>query len=139
MTPQAFHDRCDGKANTFTFVRDKNNNVFGGFTCVPWSGRGGHTTDKCAFLFNLTQGKVQRVTQASNAVYMSHNSGPTFGGDLWCDDDDYDDYDDHDNLDLDLDLDVLGGSARPCSFGQIVSFGSFTAVEVEVWGTNATQ
>jgi hypothetical protein len=31
-----FHDRCNGRAKTLTVISDRNGNVFGGFTPVPW-------------------------------------------------------------------------------------------------------
>jgi hypothetical protein len=31
-----FHDRCDGHANTLTFIEDTERNIFGGFTPVKW-------------------------------------------------------------------------------------------------------
>jgi hypothetical protein len=32
----AFHDRCDGHANTVTLIRDTGGNIFGGFTPLAW-------------------------------------------------------------------------------------------------------
>jgi hypothetical protein len=34
--PNNFQDRCVGHANTVTIILDKNGNIFGGFTPVPW-------------------------------------------------------------------------------------------------------
>jgi hypothetical protein len=36
---QAFHDRCDGHANTLAIILDTNGNIFGGFTPVEWESR----------------------------------------------------------------------------------------------------
>jgi hypothetical protein len=35
FTAKAFHDHCDGKADTFTIIQDTNGSVLGGFTPVP--------------------------------------------------------------------------------------------------------
>jgi hypothetical protein len=37
---QNFHDRCDGHANTLTFIEDTEGNIFGGFTPVEWESSG---------------------------------------------------------------------------------------------------
>lgn len=31
-----FHSRCDGKPKTLTLVKSSNENIFGGYTILPW-------------------------------------------------------------------------------------------------------
>ena len=31
-----FHSLCDNKGATVTIVKDTNNNIFGGYTSIPW-------------------------------------------------------------------------------------------------------
>jgi hypothetical protein len=39
FTTKEFHRRCDGHANTLTFILDTKGNMFGGFTPVEWESR----------------------------------------------------------------------------------------------------
>jgi hypothetical protein len=91
---KAFHRICDGKRDTLTVVEDKDKNVFGGFTPVPWeSSAGRHLSDPKGrgFLFTIINpGKLRpRVfavkSDATNkAIYCSGALGPCFGErDLW--------------------------------------------------------
>jgi hypothetical protein len=36
LPAREFHRRCDGHANTLTFILDTDENVFGGFKSVEW-------------------------------------------------------------------------------------------------------
>jgi hypothetical protein len=38
-TVRDFDGRCDGHANTLTFIEDTDGNIFGGFTPVKWKSR----------------------------------------------------------------------------------------------------
>jgi hypothetical protein len=52
-----FHGRCDGHANTLTFIEDTEGNIFGGFTPVQWHSppttRYEADPDRRSFLFTL--------------------------------------------------------------------------------------
>ena len=48
--PKIFHKKCDGIPNTICIIHTHNNNVFGGYTTIPW-GIGAWHTDKYAFIF----------------------------------------------------------------------------------------
>jgi len=80
----AFHQLCDGKANTVTFIKNTNGFIFGGFTSVPWSSLDSHKADSTAFLFSLTNPSNTplklKVKSSQNAVYHSSSNGPSFGG-----------------------------------------------------------
>ena len=52
--PETFHRLCDGQGKTLTIIKNNKGFIFGGFTSVPWSSKGGDITDYTAFLFTLT-------------------------------------------------------------------------------------
>jgi len=77
-----FHQKCDGKGATITFIKTTNGKRIGGFTMIPWTNAGGtYKEDPEAFIFSLdaTQKFVQ-YRYSNNAVYHNSGYGPTFGG-----------------------------------------------------------
>ena len=76
-----FHSKCDNIPNTLCVIQSDTNNVFGGFTSIPWSSSrssGWHRDDN-AFLFLLRslQGNkpnIFKATRGSTHVYHE----PTF-------------------------------------------------------------
>ena len=48
-----FHEKCNGKENTVTFVKTVNNFRFGGFANKPWNSNGSYFNDDKAFIFSL--------------------------------------------------------------------------------------
>uniref|UniRef100_A0A0G4FBU9 TLDc domain-containing protein n=1 Tax=Chromera velia CCMP2878 TaxID=1169474 RepID=A0A0G4FBU9_9ALVE len=90
MNAQAFHAKADGLGPTLTLIRC-GDNVFGGYTKVPWGIGGFYASDSTARLFTLhsTLGldPVQfPVKDADRAVYLHPQLGPCFGSghDLNC-------------------------------------------------------
>jgi hypothetical protein len=56
FTPQEFHRRCDGRANTLTLISDTDGNLYGGFTPVKWESASAKLKDDDSlrrFLFTL--------------------------------------------------------------------------------------
>jgi hypothetical protein len=87
-----FHSRCDGHANTVTFVQDVRGNVFGGFTPQEWESRFPGTREKGddslpTFIFTLKNPSgsppkkfALRLEKQNEAICCCPNSGPVFGG-----------------------------------------------------------
>ena len=49
-----FHQKCDGKGATITFIKTTNGKRIGGFTMIPWTNAGGaYKEDPEAFIFSL--------------------------------------------------------------------------------------
>ncbi|KAL9954740.1 hypothetical protein ACROYT_G042314 [Oculina patagonica] len=81
-----FHSRCDNKGPTVTIVKS-GNNIFGGFTEVPWKSQGDWTTCRDAFLFSVVNPHGLGPTkmplksgQQRYAIYCLSSHGPLLGG-----------------------------------------------------------
>jgi hypothetical protein len=94
---RAFHERCDGHANTLTLILDTDGNIFGGFTPVEWESRvsNGKSGDEnnCfkadpsqkSFLFTLKNSHsiparrfVLKADKQHRAIYCSSTCSPVF-------------------------------------------------------------
>jgi hypothetical protein len=86
FTTKAFHEKCDGKANTLTLIQTDNKYVFGGFASAEWTSAGKFISDSKAFIFNSRMGNKIRnklykynVKNPEKALYGGSEYGPTFG------------------------------------------------------------
>eukprot|EP01084_Bolivina_argentea_P020697 38483_1 len=52
-----FHQKCDNKGKTLTIIQTDKNNVFGGYTSVPWTSFMNKIPDETAFLFLIRSNK----------------------------------------------------------------------------------
>jgi hypothetical protein len=95
-----FHSRCDGHANTLTFIEDVSGNLFGAFTPVEWESRPCKGSgDSCykdddslkSFLFTLKNPqntgsmKFPLWGHGHRAIICNFAYGPCFGGIIVCD------------------------------------------------------
>jgi hypothetical protein len=83
-----FHVRCDGHANTLTFIEDTEGNIFGGLTPVKWES--GHYLFKAdpslkSFLFTLKNPHniparkfALKAERKEKAIFCSSSCGPLF-------------------------------------------------------------
>jgi hypothetical protein len=95
---KAFHDRCDGRANTLTIIQDTDGNVFGGFTPVEWASpvwnnQGGDKNNTLrgddslrSFLFTLRNPHsvpprkfALKAEGKHRAIICRYGRGPVFG------------------------------------------------------------
>jgi len=95
---KGFHDACDRKGATVTFVRTKEGHVFGGAVDKSWASPStdSYVASDSAFLFCIkcygagwvgtelgaspSQLKLNGKSHNANALYHISRSGPTFGG-----------------------------------------------------------
>ena len=90
---KAFHQKCDGKVNTITIIRNNANYVFGGYASAAWNSSNALINDSTAFIFSLrrngnseNQKFIIKSTSTENAIYGGSGYGPTFGRDIYiCD------------------------------------------------------
>ncbi|GES93550.1 hypothetical protein GLOIN_2v1868421 [Rhizophagus clarus] len=88
FTPKKFHELCDGKPNTVTFVKVKGiEEILGGYNPLKWESisKWGSTKDSFIFSFknkNIKDAILSKVKDTNYALDYSDKSGPTFGWDL---------------------------------------------------------
>ena len=83
----SFHKICDDKGPTLIIIQSKEfNHVFGGYSNISWSSRGGYKSDPLAFLF-LVRSQFDHSPQifeaengGHNALFHHENYGFNFGG-----------------------------------------------------------
>ncbi len=79
-----FHSKCDNAPNTLVIIRTVNNNIFGAYVEVSWSGGGSYKSDSNAFLFSLINPSKNPIkmpiSSTQYAIYAHPSYGPTFGG-----------------------------------------------------------
>ena len=83
MTAQNFHNKCDNKGKTICLCLNDKNNIFGGYSSIPWANNGGNKTSNDCFLFTLTNIYNTEPTKfkyiKERSVYHDANYGPVFG------------------------------------------------------------
>jgi hypothetical protein len=84
FTGEAFHQKCDGKANTVTIIKTDGDYVFGGYTAAEWNSDGNKIEDSNAFIFSLRRNGVSQsdkflVYKTNEAIFGYSGYGPTFG------------------------------------------------------------
>ena len=103
-----FHSKCNGKSNTLTLLKAKENNfIFGGFTMVSWDSSSGWKSDANAFIFSLTNKDNQPLKMKIGlfrhqyAIRCHSSFGPRFGDDIHIADDANTTMDSYSNLGCD--------------------------------------
>jgi hypothetical protein len=84
FTTEAFHEKCDGKADTVTIIKTDLDYVFGGFASAIWTSVTGFISDSKAFIFSVRRKGITnsikfKVKNAIKALYGGSEYGPTFG------------------------------------------------------------
>lgn len=75
-----FHNKCNGKGATITFIKTTGGKRIGGFTMIPWTSLGNYKKDPDAFIFSLDCcQKFVQWRNFDNSIYDHSSYGPTFG------------------------------------------------------------
>ena len=85
-----FHELCDNKGPTFTFIQTEFGTVMGDYTAMSWKSSNGYIADRTAFLFLIRSNEHNRecpvIYDIRNdgddheyAIYDAKDDGPTFG------------------------------------------------------------
>ncbi|GBC11719.1 uncharacterized protein OCT59_025263 [Rhizophagus irregularis] len=91
FTPKKFHELCDNKPNTVTFIKIKGTEeIIGGYNPVIWetpqTSSWGKTEDSFIFSFknknNFKDAILSKVINSNYALLFGSISGPYFGGDI---------------------------------------------------------
>jgi hypothetical protein len=92
FTPKKFHELCDNKPSTVTFIKIKGTEeIIGGYNPTIWSSSGGFGKTKGSFIFSFKNSKnnfiedinISNVGNANYALDYSHKCGPKFGSDIF--------------------------------------------------------
>ena len=76
-----FHNKCNKKGPTITFIKTTAGKRIGGFTMVSWESIGNYKKDNDAFIFSLdAYQKFVQWRYFDYAIYDHSSYGPTFGG-----------------------------------------------------------
>ncbi|EXX52769.1 hypothetical protein RirG_250030 [Rhizophagus irregularis DAOM 197198w] len=91
FTPKKFHELCDGKSKTLTFIKIKGTEeVVGGYNPLTWessesSGEWGETKESFIFSFknkNIKNAIISNVKKTECAILYNSIGGPLFGSDI---------------------------------------------------------
>ncbi|GES90297.1 hypothetical protein GLOIN_2v1779084 [Rhizophagus clarus] len=92
FTPKTFHEMCDNKFCTVTFIKIKETEeIIGGYNPIEWKsnrddGKWGKTKNSFVFSFkskkNFRDPILSYVKHMDYAVYYRNDYGPTFGDDI---------------------------------------------------------
>ncbi|MCQ2816898.1 MAG: TLD domain-containing protein [archaeon] len=75
----SFHERCDGRNFTLTFVRSEGGRRFGGFATSAWDSGDEYVEDTKAFVFSLDKKKIYPYKNNGKAIWCREDFGPSFG------------------------------------------------------------
>ena len=83
MTSNDFHNKCDNKGKTICLFLNDKDNIFGGYSSIPWESNGGDKTANDCFLFTLSNIYNTEPTKfpyvKDRSVYHGSDCGPYFG------------------------------------------------------------
>jgi len=83
MTSKDFHNKCDNKGKTICLFLNDKDNIFGGYSSIPWTSNGGDKIANDCFIFTLTNIYNTEPTKfpyvQNRSVYHDANYGPYFG------------------------------------------------------------
>ncbi|UZO04906.1 uncharacterized protein OCT59_025268 [Rhizophagus irregularis] len=90
LTPKKFHELCDGKSNTVTFIKVRGTDeIIGGYNPIKWESNYDWGEAKDSFIFSLKSndiffkdGIISNIEVADCALWFSTTAGPCFGDDI---------------------------------------------------------
>ena len=77
--PKDFHERCDNKGITITFIETEKGYKFGGYTELQWNSKGKFQKDKSTFIFSFNNREKYLPRNNNDSIYCGSNYGPVFG------------------------------------------------------------
>ena len=83
MTAKDFHNKCDNKGKTICLFLNDKDNIFGGYSSIPWTNNGGDKIANDCFLFTLNNIYNTEPTKfpyvKGRSVCHDSSFGPRFG------------------------------------------------------------
>ena len=80
-TPDDFHNKCDNKGITITFIETTKGYKFGGYTELPWDKSNSGKKDKSTFIFSFNNKQKYIARNNNNTISCYSVNGPRFGCD----------------------------------------------------------
>ena len=80
-TPNDFHNKCDNKGITITFIETTKGYKFGGYTELPWDISEKSKRDQTTFIFSFNNKQKYEARNKNDSISCAVNEGPTFGCD----------------------------------------------------------
>ena len=77
-TPDDFHNKCDNKGITITFIETTKGYKFGGYTELKWD-KSGNKKDNSTFIFSFNNKEKYLARNNNNTIGDHNNEGPRFG------------------------------------------------------------
>ena len=78
-TPNDFHNKCDNKGITITFIETTKGYIFGGYTELLWDKSERGKKDKSTFIFSFNNKKKYIPRNNNYFIYCASTEGPRFG------------------------------------------------------------
>ena len=75
----AFHNKCDNKGITITFIETTKGMKFGGYTELDWDLSETNKSDKSTFLFSFNNKEKYLPRNNNDSIYCGSDYGPVFG------------------------------------------------------------
>ncbi|GBB83235.1 hypothetical protein RclHR1_00100039 [Rhizophagus clarus] len=90
FTPEKFHELCDGKPNTVTFIKVRDSDeIIGGYNPLVWDSSNDWCEAEDTFIFSLKNNDIffkdaiiSNIEVTDCALWFSTTSGPCFGDDI---------------------------------------------------------
>jgi hypothetical protein len=88
FTPKKFHELCDGKHNTVTFIKIKGTEeIIGGYNPLKWESSNRWEKTKKSFIFsfkskNIKNAIISNIKNTDYALNYDNLNGPFFGSDI---------------------------------------------------------
>ena len=74
-----FHQKCDNKGKTITFIETQDGLIFGGYTELEWDSYSKEKYDNSTFIFSFNYNEKYTKRNNSYSIYCFKGKGPTFG------------------------------------------------------------
>ena len=78
-TPNDFHNKCDNKGITITFIKTTKGFKFGGYTELYWDKSGSRKIDKSTFIFSFNNKQKLIARNNNKSIPCRLDEGPHFG------------------------------------------------------------
>ena len=78
-TPNDFHNKCDNKGITITFIKTTKGYKFGGYTELYWDKSGSRKIDKSTFIFSFNNKQKLIARNNNKSIPCRLDEGPHFG------------------------------------------------------------